>query len=598
MTERELVLQELLGSLVPDRVEAAEWDDVLRRAEVGPRRVRRRPLVLALAALALAGLAVSPVGTAIADGVDGFAAWIRGEPGTPATPAEQQAFERANERTWAGFPPGTKLRRLIETEVSGTTFTLYGFRSGNDLCLRLVATGEKAATRTRCAPARSLQSNRAPAVVVATDEGIGTTHVRPDADGFVPPAYGATFGIASDGVSQVLLHGDDGTHRALLGGNAFLYVEDHPKLGTRIRSAHAVAADGTRAALPLQSAPYGSFDLPAPPKGQAPGPTRVEREIEGGSIGWVERGERRGETLPRSRIEPFLHGPGGRRQHLLLARTIQPDPDDYLRVGVVAVSPGSSLRDPASMLCAMTIDRNGAGGGCSPADRLFDRAPFTFGSSSFGGQYSELSGLASDDVARIELFPAHGEAFAVPLRDNAWLVRVAASDFPLRLVAYDDGGRVIGIHVEQSNGMTSPAPRAAQTSVRTVARVAGENGQTATLRAGRLVGGYRCWSIEVSGKGGASACNHPPSDEERALSYVTAEATHGDVFLTGELPAAVASVSVTSANGEAVRVKPINGFLVYAVPHRFVTGEHRFLSLRAYDARGTRIDTRGLSVAR
>jgi hypothetical protein len=599
MTESELVLSELLEGLVPHRVEAAEWDDVLRRAGVARGRGRwRRPLVLALAALALAGLAVSPVGSAIADSVGGFAAWIRGEPGTPATPEEQQAFERANERTWVKFAPGTKLRRLLETKIAGTTFTLYGFRSGDDLCLRFLARGKETETATYCAPVRVLQTGRAPAVVVATDQGIGLTDVPPDEDGYRPAAYSATFGIASDGVQKVVLHGDNGTHQALLGGNAFLSVDDHPKLGARVRSAEAVAANGARAELPLQAAPFGSLDLPAPAKGQAPGPTQVERKVDGGSIEWVERGEPRGDPLPSNRIGPLLKGPGGLRQHLLLARTVQPDPDEYLRVGVVAVSPGHTLQDPRAMLCSLLIERDGAGGGCSRGDHPFDRAPFTFGSSSVGSsQYSVLSGLASDDVARLVLFSLRGGTVDVPLRDNAWLVRVASGDYPLRLVAYDRDGRVIGIEAEQSNGLTSPAPAEAKRSVRPLARVVGESGQTATLRAGTAVGGYRCFSLEVSNRGGGSGCTRWPIDG-RALAFVEAAATHGDVFLTGPLPPAVAAISVSFPSGETVRVEPVSSFLVYAVPHRFIPRLPFTITLHALDVHGRQIDERELTVAR
>jgi len=247
MTESELTLREVLGALVPEQAENAEWDDVMRRAGV-PReaRWRRRSLVIALAAVALAGLAVSPVGTAIADGVGGFAAWIRGEPGSPATPAEQQAFERANERTWVGFAPATKLRRLLETKIDGTTFSLYGFRSGDDLCLRFLARGKESETSTSCAPLRALQTARAPALVVATDEGIGSADVAPNEDGFVPAAYSATFGIASDGVQKVVLHGDSGSHEALLGGNAFLYVDRSSELESGVRRPWPGTACGRR----------------------------------------------------------------------------------------------------------------------------------------------------------------------------------------------------------------------------------------------------------------------------------------------------------------------------------------------------------------
>jgi hypothetical protein len=359
-----------------------------------------------------------------------------------------------------------------------------------------------------------------------------------------------------------------------------------------------VAANGARVELPLQAAPFGELHLPAPPKGQAPGPTLVERKVEGGSIEWVERDEPRGNPLPRDRIgRPFFEGPR-LRQHLLLARVIQPDPDDYLRVGVVAVSPGASLQAPGSELCALLIDRNGSGGGCSRGDRPFDRAPFTFGTSSFGSsQYSVLSGLASDDVTRLELFSLRGGTVDVPLRDNAWLVRVASGDYPLRLVAYDRDGRIVGIQTEQSNGMTSPAPAEAKSSIRTLARVVGESGQTATLRAGKPAGGYRCWSIEVSNRGGGGGCTPWPV-KGRPLLTVEAVATHGDVFLTGPLPPAVAAVTLTFEPGQSVRVAPTSGFLVYAVPHRFLHGPRPVVGVRAFDAAGRQLAKRGFSTRR
>jgi hypothetical protein len=279
-----------------------------------------------------------------------------------------------------------------------------------------------------------------------------------------------------------------------------------------------------------------------------------------------------------------------------VTRTIQPDPDDYLRIGVVALEAGGSLHDPHSELCAITIDRTGGGAGCGNFDRAFDRKPFTFGSSSSGSQYSVLAGLASDDVARLELF-SRGDRTDVPLRDNAWLVRVAGSDYPLRLVAYDDAGRVIGIDPYQSNGNTSRAPARAKNSVRRLARIVGESGQTATLRAGTPADGYRCFWIEVSNRGGGGGCTGWPVAGD-PLAFVEGAATHGDVFFTGPLPPAVTEVSLSYPNGGSAKVEPISSFLVYAVPHRFIGGLPIKVTLRAFDAKGRQLDERTIEVTR
>jgi hypothetical protein len=55
-----------------------------------------------------------------------------------------------------------------------------------------------------------------------------------------------------------------------------------------------------------------------------------------------------------------------------------------------------------------------------------------------------LAGLASDQVAHLELFLPHGRQQVVPLKDNAFVVRVRGSDPVANLVAYDKHGLVIG----------------------------------------------------------------------------------------------------------------------------------------------------------
>jgi hypothetical protein len=58
---------------------------------------------------------------------------------------------------------------------------------------------------------------------------------------------------------------------------------------------------------------------------------------------------------------------------------------------------------------------------------------------------SIVSGRASDDVARIEVFLGDGRHWTAPLRDNATGFRVQRAKFPVRVVAYDRAGRVIDV---------------------------------------------------------------------------------------------------------------------------------------------------------
>jgi hypothetical protein len=426
----------------------ADWADVTRRAGLSTKRRlphgRLAAVVAALVVAAVSAVAVTtPVGAAIARGFDGFSARNSREPGTPAPPEAQQAFQQQNERTWSGFAPGTQLRRLIATDASGTSYTLYGFRSGDELCLQLAATGGVDTTFSHCVPLQALQSAQEPAVVVTADEPIfATPNVQ---------AASATFGIASDGVTAVLVHADDGTHHALVASNAFLYVADHPKLGTRVRAVDAVARDGATVALPFQSAPYGTSELPQPPKGSPQGPSWVDRRVSGGTIGWVEQVESRGQPIPPAELDklgPFLQ----RQGQPVLARLIQPDTNDSLRVGVLVFSATGSVSDPGATLCQMLFDRGAVSAGCGPIREFFAQRAISPGLStaSGGDQFTILSGLASDDVASMRVFLASGETIQVPLADNAFLARINRSAFPIRIVGYDDHGQVIDIETIRS----------------------------------------------------------------------------------------------------------------------------------------------------
>jgi hypothetical protein len=570
-----------------------DWEDVVRRARPGRRRLSRAAVLVATAGTLAVVVAASPLGAALVRTFDDFSAWIRGEPGRPASPAEQQAFQEANARSWAGFAPDAKLRRLLETEVSGTSFTLFGFRSGDLLCLRLVATGGAGGTSTHCAPLRSLQTAESPALVVAADEPVGSPGPT-GAGGYTADAYTATFGIASDGVRGVVMKADDGTHDALVGGNAFLYVADHPKVGTRVRGVEAVAANGERAPLAFQSSPFGMLDLPPPPKGEAQGPIRIEHQVSGGSIGWIERREPRGAPLPESlrpRIEDMSsHLLAGVRP--VLERVVRPDPGDVLRMGILAGA--SSDGGPLDTICYLVIGPGGIGGTCDRMDRLFARGPFTLGLGGSGlSQYSLLSGLASDDVAALRVFVASGKTIDVPLKDNAYFARVARGDFPIRLVAYDREDRVIGTQDFRDDGMTSPAPPRARSTVRRLARVAGDHGGTATLRAGEPVGGYRCWTIDFGDGHGGGGCTPWPS-KERPLLFLHLDHDGADAFLTGQVPPSVASVRVTFADGAGTTVHPLSGFVVYPIPSEHVVDGRVFVALTAYDASGRELDRSGL----
>jgi hypothetical protein len=434
MTELDPRVRILIEEFVlPPGDDALNWGDVVARARPRPRRFH---LLFAATIIAVALAAVSPLRGAIADVFGGFSAWLEREPGAPASRADQRAFEEENRRSWAGFPDGIQLRRLIETDVGGPTYTLFGFRSGDSLCLKLVATIRGPHSALGCAPLSDLRTARAPAVVVTTDAPFGTVAKPPPGSEYGATPASATFGIVADGVRRVALRSDDGVRQALIGGNAFLFVADHPPIGFRIRSAAAVGPAGEHVALPLSSAPFGLTDLPPEPTGQPTGPSRVDVEIHGGTIGWLSRREPRGEEVPPKILSGLT-----RYYPLTFARAIRPDEGFYARV-IIGIT-----REPGARMCVELALRTSVGGSCSaPGRTMFEGQPFSIGVAGSGsGQYSIVAGAASDAVAAMKVFLRTGDVVDIPLRDNAYLVQVARTSSPIRVVAYDDEGHVIGV---------------------------------------------------------------------------------------------------------------------------------------------------------
>lgn len=438
MTTLDPRLEEQFDRFVPDAAVEGDWEAIVRGAR---RRARRRRLVQLGTVAAVFVLGASPVGGAIAGGVADFSAWLRGEPGSPAADSDQQAFERSNSRSWAGFPQATKLRSLIKTEVGGHEFELFGFRAGGSLCLRVVGRGLNNYPAVSCAPLGALRDADAPVLVVEADHGFGLADQVPPGQDYVAPQAQATFGFVADGVEGVELQADDGSHRAIVASNAFLYVADKPKFGTRVRRVQALLDDGRRLAVPFQAAAFGESEPPSYGQGQPTGPTVVERDVEGGHIGWLKRREPRGEPPPAALGGDHFF------KNVEFSRLLTPDPESHMRVLVAVGEPAPRYSQPARMVCASLVSGGVTGGGCSPMADLFSSRPFTTGETLLGGgdQYATLSGLASDDVARMRLFLATGKTYTIPLRDNAWLIQAARADYPVRIVAYDQAGHVIGI---------------------------------------------------------------------------------------------------------------------------------------------------------
>jgi len=219
-------------------------------------------------------------------------------------------------------------------------------------------------------------------------------------------------------------------------------------------------------------------------------------------------------------------------------------------------------------------------------------APGHGGAGSGPSEYSIIGGLASDDVAAIKVFLGSGAVLDAGLHDNAYLARIARSDYPIRIVAYDQDGRVIGLETVENDGMSSPAPAEARKSVHEIARVNADGGGELVIRAGVAAGGYRCYEIRVSFGGQEGGCTPwPPQGEP--LQLLSLQRSDKDLFLTGPVADAVDSVRVTF-NGKAVTSKTIEGFVAYPFPADKAATAPITVVIRALDGRGHEIAKRGL----
>jgi len=431
------LLAERLSAL-EDPLDDSDWGDVLRRALEQPldwrRRFRgRRALLIAVVVAAL----MLALGVALAETLGGFSGWLSGKPGSPASPTEQHAFQQANARSWAAFPSETKLRRLIVKRAGGATYRLFGFRSGDELCLRLVADGIKGGPYMSCVPRLELEQAKAPVVVVMVDASLGKAHIKHPArpDGFFNGVQdaSASFGFVADNVSSVELEAGRKTEHAFMGGQAFLLVRRHVPFCSGVDRVFAIDTVGEKVAVPFGHSPcrIPSFSLKKPRYG----PTRIDRKPLRRSIAWLKHREPRGQSLrqagvPRHWLPRAHHG-------IHFARVLQPDPGNHIRVVIY-------LAGRHNAICTITITAARSGGGGTAS--LFDYPLDPSVSSDFGGAQSALiSGIASDAIARIDLFLNDGERWPVPFKDNAFVVLAPRVDFPAKLVGYDSQGNVVAI---------------------------------------------------------------------------------------------------------------------------------------------------------
>jgi hypothetical protein len=433
MTDHDLLLTNALDELVPSFESLpGDWQDALRRARVRTRsRARRRLLVVAAAAAFAVGvLATTSLGQDVLNRtLDRLGSWVGSAPGEPASPEQQSAFDAANAESYAHFAPGTKVGRLLSTTFAGERYELFGFRDGGSLCLRLIGAKSDGRPPAACVPQRELIDLGQPAAVVSA----GDVFTRGS-----EALATAVYGVAADAVEQVEIATASGErHEAQLGNNAFLYLatgnRSHPETDATGVPVRAIVAsqDGVTATVPIET---GVRLPPTTAPAELPGPSAVERTLDGSRVSWLEHGDPRG--------DPYTWT-GGAMRTLKTSRVVQPDPTSSFRM---AVASGTST-DGYERYCFVWLWPlvKGTGGyGCMLAE-VTGGLPMV-GTGEGADQFPLMTGLAADEVASLELFFPNGARENVPLTDNVYAFQAPVA-VPTKLVAYDANHRVVGIYM-------------------------------------------------------------------------------------------------------------------------------------------------------
>ena len=200
---------------------------------------------------------------------------------------------------------------------------------------------------------------------------------------------------------------------------------------------------------------------------------------------------------------------------------------------------------------------------------MFASAPITSGTGGADGlsQYDTLVGLASDDVARITAYLSNGQRQSVALKNNAYFAQLARNGFPVRLVAYDREGRIIGLRTVRGLGGFAASPARGRPTF--IKRVTTASGGYVELYTGPSTTGGTCtyvrWHESKHAGGIVEGCAQPGLSASSSRLFL--ESMGNPTFmLTGRAPAGTARVVLRYADGTTAIVRPVRGYIVYAVP--------------------------------
>jgi hypothetical protein len=207
------------------------------------------------------------------------------------------------------------------------------------------------------------------------------------------------------------------------------------------------------------------------------------------------------------------------------------------------------------------------------------------------GAFLTVSGVASDDVARIDALLADGQRAEVPLVDNAFLIDLPRANLPARLVAYDEEDRIIWVDRPLSDFGAHARAQPARGRARSLIRVEGYEGATAELFVGPSSDGGECVFVKAfvdRQHAGVSVDCQRPTWSGSPLRVGTSWSPPR--FVSGRVRSDVKTVRIRLADGSAVTLTPTRGHVLWAVPRE----GREPVSIAGLDADGTVIGRQSL----
>ena len=183
----------------------------------------------------------------------------------------------------------------------------------------------------------------------------------------------------------------------------------------------------------------------------------------------------------------------------------------------------------------------------------------------------------------------------VPLRDNIYLVDVARAKMPVRLVAYDAHGRVIGIQAPEACSAVAAQARPSRDE------------RSASASSPRQPAPPPNFSSAPPAETDTATTSAPTSTSTPPVKTVSCPnptwkqqalelGTNGNPaqFIEGHVRSNVATVKVKFADGGTMTTTPIDNFVLAVVPRQHLAKSSQVASATAYDTAGHRIGSESL----